>query len=115
MNVKLFVLLTKVTPMIIAFVHLVNIILSYHYCNDIPLNYLGGISILSIAYLYIASYTFKLCHYHRMFLHYSVLVDIINVYDFYIGIPISDLDLYQVLLTISIVTMFVIIYLKFFK
>lgn len=115
MNVKLFITLTKILPISIAFIHLINIILSYTYCSDIPLNYIGGISLLPILYLYAASYVFKLCNYYRMFLHYSVIVNFINVYDFYIGLPVDDLNLFMILITFSIITMLIVIYLKFFK
>lgn len=114
MNLRTFIILTKVLPISIAFIHLINIILSYFYCSDIPLNYIGGISLLPILYLYVASYVFKLCNYYRMFLHYSVIVDLINVYDYYVGLPLDDLNLFMILMTISIITMLIVIYLKFF-
>ena len=114
--VKLFVLATKVLPITIAVIHFINIIISYFYINDIMiLNYIGGISILTILYLYLASYTFKLCEYYRMFLYYSVIMDIINIYDYYIGIPITDIYMFMLSIIITIITMFVVIYLKFFK
>ncbi len=101
--------------MIIAVIHLLNMIISFLYGNDIFLNYIGSISLLSVLYLYLASYTFKLCEYYRMYLHYVVIVDIINIYDYYIGIPISDIQIFILMMILTIITMFIIIYLKFFK
>lgn len=113
--VKNFVLATKMLPMLIAFIQVLNMIISFFYGNDIFLNYIGSISLLPILYLYLASYTFKLCEYYRMYLHYSILVNIINVYDYYIGIPISDIEFFILGLIITVIFMFIILYLKFFK
>lgn len=113
--VKKFMLLTKVLPMIIAFIYFLNSTISFFYGNDIPLNYIGGVSLLPIVYLYIASYTFKLCKYYRMYLHYIVTITIINIYDYYIGIPLTDISYYLLIVFITIITLFIIIYLKFFK
>lgn len=113
--VKRFVLATKVLPVTIAVIHLLNVVISFFYGNDIPLNYIGGISLLPILYLYLASYTFKFCEYYRMFLHYSVLINIVNICDYYFGIPITDIDYFLLMIFLTIIAMILIIYLKFFK
>ena len=112
---KTFVLVIKVTPMLLAFCHLVNTILSYFYIDCIFLNYFASISIISTAYMYLVSYLIKLCGYYRMFLHYCVIIDVINIYDYYIGIPITNIQLMFLYIIITIIVMFVILYLKFFK
>lgn len=114
-TIRKFILITKVIPILIAAVHCINSFLSFLGSNDIPLNYIGGISLLPIIYLYVASYTFKLCSYYRMFLHYSILIDALNIYDFYIGIPLDDTNYFILFVCITIVTMLITIYLKFFK
>lgn len=113
--IKNFVLATKVLPMIIAAIYFLNSTISFFYGNDIPLNYLGGVSLLPVLYLYLASYTFKLCEYYRMYLHYIVVINIINIYDYYIGIPIDDISMYLLCVLLTTITMFIIIYLKFFR
>ena len=95
--------------MVLALCHLLNCIFGYFGWNNVILGYISGISILTISYL------IKLCGYYRMFLHYCVIIDVINIYDYYIGIPITDIELFFLFTIISIITMFVIIYLKFFK
>ena len=112
---KLFVLVSKVLPMILAFCHLLNCIFGYFNWNNIILGYISGISILTIGYLYLVSYIIKLCEYYRMFLHYCVIIDIINIYDYYIGIPITNIQLMFLYIIITIIVMFIILYLKFFK
>lgn len=113
--IKNFVLATKVLPMIIAAIYFLNSTISFFYGNDIPLNYLGGVSLLPVLYLYLASYTFKLCEYYRMYLHYIIVINIINIYDYYIGIPIDDISMYLLCVLLTTITMFIIIYLKFFR
>lgn len=114
-QIKIFVLFTKYLPVLIAVIHFINTTISFFHGNDIPLNYIGGISFVFISYLYIASYTFKLCEYHRMFIHYTVLCNVLNIFDYYIGIPLSDVNYYILQIIITITTMFVVVYLKFFK
>ena len=113
--IKNFVLATKVLPIIIAAIYFLNSTISFFYGNDIPLNYLVGVSLLPVLYLYLASYTFKLCEYYRMYLHYIVVINIINIYDYYIGIPIDDISMYLLCVLLTTITMFIIIYLKFFR
>ena len=114
-SMKMFVLVTKVTPMLLAFFHLLNSILSFLGIEIVFLNYLACVSIISIAYLYFVSYTIKLCEYYRMFLHYCVVVDILNYIDYYIGLPIDDHNYFVLFIIMTIIFMFVTLYLKFFK
>lgn len=113
-TIKQFIVVTKITPISIAIVHLINEIISFIGLNDIPLNYIGGISIIPIIYLYYSSYIFNLCSYYRMFLHYSVVVNIINIIDFYIGIPLDYLQYIILHSIILLIFMLIIIKLKFF-
>lgn len=110
-----FILATKVLPILIAIIHCLNTIISFIGGNDIFLNYIGGISLLPVIYLYFASYTFKLCNYYRMFLHYSILINVINTYDYYIGVPINLTQFIALFVIITIMTMLIIIYQIFFK
>ena len=101
--------------MVLALCHLLNCVLGYFSCNNVILGYISGISILTVSYLYLVSYLINLCRYYRMFLHYCVIIDVINIYDYYIGIPITDVELFFLFTIISIITMFIVIYLKFFR
>ena len=46
-----------------------------------------------------------------MFLHYILVTDIINVIDYYVGIPIEDLELLMIHGTITGLVLFVILHL----
>lgn len=108
-KVQLYII--KVIPMVMAFICLLNSILSYFNIDVCILSYLGSCSVLMLIYLYIASYVFKFCEYHRMFLHYIVVNTILNTYDYYIGIPLNDLHLLILYLSITGVFLFLLLYL----
>ena len=108
---KLTIGVLKVIPMLLALVSLLNSALSFIGIDLIILSYIGCTSLLSISFLYLASYCFGFCNYHRMFLHYVVINDLLSVYDYYIGIPISNLSLFLTHIIITGVTLFIILHL----
>ena len=57
---KTFLLVTKVTPMLLAFCHLVNTILSYFYIDCIFLNYFASISIISTNNIHVPNNLFQI-------------------------------------------------------
>ena len=89
---KVTVIVLKILPILLAFITLLNSILSYFNIDLVILSYVEGVSLITILFIYVAFYTFKFCEYHRMFLHYIVVTWIINIIDLYIGIPINDLE-----------------------
>lgn len=105
--------LLKIIPMILAFTALLNSILSYFNIDLYILSYIGGISIFTMVFLYLSSYVFKFCEYHRMFLHYVVVTWIINTIDYYIGIPINDLEYLCLQLIIAGISLFIILLLYY--
>ena len=80
----------KYIPMIISLFYLINTITAF-IGIDIPiLSTISGMSLLTWIFMYIATIVFNFCSYHRMFLYYILIVDIINIIDYHISIPISD-------------------------
>jgi hypothetical protein len=55
--------------------------------------------------MYLAAFVFRFCIYHRIFLDYTVLSTCITIYDYYIGIPITNAGL----VTLQLGLFFVII------
>ena len=103
----------KLIPMVLAGLQGLNTIISYF---GIHIKAFAHCFVFClIGFVYIASYLLKFCEYHRMFLHYIVIIYIINCIDYYIGIPITDVELFFLFTMISIITMFIVIYLKFFR
>lgn len=107
---KITVIVLKILPMLLAFITLLNSILSYFNIDLVILSYIGGVSLIPILFIYITSYTFKFCEYHRMFLHYIVVTWIINIIDLYIGIPINDLEYPCLQMIVAGISLFLILY-----
>lgn len=103
--------LLKAIPMLLALVALFNSILSFLGFDMAILSYIGGTSLLPLTFLYLASYVFHFCAYHRMFLHYIVVTDCINIYDYHVGIPLQDLEMLCLYMIISGIFLFIILYL----
>lgn len=103
----------KVVPMLMAGITLANTVLSYVGIQLIYLSYIGGISLLVLIRFYITSYTYKFCSYHRMFLHYILVSNTLALYDYHIGIPLDDVDLFALNMMIAGISLFIILYLKF--
>ena len=103
----------KVVPMLMAGITLANTVLSYLGIQLICLSYIGGISLLVLIRFYITSYTYKFCSYHRMFLHYILISNSVALYDYHVGIPLNNINLFALNTIIAGVSLFIIIYLKF--
>jgi hypothetical protein len=101
----------KILPIVISGIYVLNTILSY--CGiDLPLfSYI--VQFLFISMMYILSHTFKFCKWHRIYIHYILLTLLINIYDYHIGIPISDKDLFIFYMMLTIICLFAATYIKF--
>ena len=87
-KVTLYVL--KVLPMIMAFSYLIMFVLANTVESFVVVPHILGTVISPLVFLYLTSYVFKFCAFHRMFIHYYTFVELLNVTDYYIRIPISD-------------------------
>ena len=108
---KLELICVKYIPILIALIVLINTILFYYDIYIDELNYIAGTSFLTLIPMYISSYVYKFCIYHRMFLNYILTHKIIETIDMYIGIPLSDGSLLTVYLVVAGVFAFLILYL----
>ena len=103
----------KVVPMLMASITLANTVLSYYGIQVPALSYIGGVSILVLIRFYLTSYTYRFCSYHRMFLHYIIVSNTLDAYDYYYGIEITDKQFLGVQLMIAGIFLFIILWLKF--
>lgn len=108
---KIELYLLKVMPMLLAAIYLINTVLSYYDIVLPALSYIGGLSFIPLLFMYISSYVFRFCSYHRMFLHYIVINDLINLIDYYYTLPISDWELFILHMSIAGISLFIILYL----
>lgn len=63
---KIELCLVKVIPMIYALLSLLNTTLSYFGIDVVILSYIGSVSFITLLLLYVTSYVFKFCEYHRI-------------------------------------------------
>lgn len=108
---KIELYLMKIMPMLYALLSLLNTVLSYLDIDCVILSYIGSVSFITLLFLYITSYVFKFCEYHRVFIHYTTITWILNIIDLYIGIPISDVAYLGVQLIVAGICLFTILYL----
>ena len=108
---KIELYLVKVIPMVYALLSLLNITLSYFDINVDILSYIGSVSLVTLLLLYVTSYVFKFCEYHRMFIHYTTVTWILNIIDLYIGIPVSDIGYLGIQLIVAGISLFIILWL----
>lgn len=100
----------KIIPFILALVCFVNTTLSYFNIDISLLSYIGGISLLPLLFLYLSSYVFRFCMFHRLPLHYLSINLVLNVIDDYIGIPISNRGMYSLYLMITFLFIILLVY-----
>lgn len=107
--------LIKTIPIAIALIALLNTILSYFYIEVPLLSYIGGVSLFELMFLYLSSYVFKFCIYHRLPIHYITINWLLNIYDYYIGIPLNNKNIFLMYMIIAGITILLILYFKFKK
>lgn len=107
----------RVLPMIMAFSYLAMFALANTIEDLVIIPHLLGTVIAPLVFLYLTSYVFKFCAFHRMFIHYYAFIELLNVTDYYIRIPISDeaITTLHDSVTIVFLVMVVITYIIKFK
>lgn len=100
----------KIIPFVLALVCFTNTTLSYFGMDISFLSYLGGISMFPLVFLYLSSYVFRFCLFHRLPLHYLSINLILNVIDDYIGIPVSNRGMYSLYLMVTFIFIILLVY-----
>ncbi len=111
---KLLIIALKFIPILTALCYMSSTIFNYFGYNIEPLSNIGGMSLLTWLFIYLASIVFNFCSYHRAFLWYIFIDDTFNIIDYYITIPISTdniLMLHNILIGITLFTV-LILYVK---
>ena len=107
---KLLLIMLKYIPMLIALFYVINTATAY-IGIDIPvLSNIAGMSLLTWVFMYLSAIVYKFCLYHRMFLYYILATDIINIIDYYVGIPITNFELLMLHSVITGISLFIILY-----
>lgn len=109
---KLELIYVKYSPMLIALGLLLNSILCYFHIYTLYYvgGYLFGVSLLTIGHMYNSSRVYKFCKYHRMFIHYIVVNNILNSMDYYLKLPLSSENLICLHIFVAGIFLFLILY-----
>lgn len=110
---KILLFTVKFIPIVMAVSYMADDVLMYFGIDTVLINYFSGISVTSLVFLYLTSYALKFCPYHRVPLHYIVVCNTISIYDYYIGITISDVDFLAMQLAVFMLFTLLYIYLRF--
>lgn len=100
---KLFLIIIKYYPSICIVSEIGYSLCEYLKTDGILFTFLGGCTLISLLFLYIASYVFRFCYLYRLSLHSTLLVNVLAMYDSFIGIPISDLNILRIYLIILLI------------
>ena len=117
---KVDLFLLKLLPVIMVISHIIasygaifKVVSGAAIIIQIVSHYLGLV-IAPIAFMYISSHVFQFCNYHRMFIHYIAVIELMNVTNWYFQLPITN-ELYngiQVTITITFAILALIMYIK---
>lgn len=82
--------------MTISMFYILNTVLCWLGIDAPVLSNIAGVSLFTWLFLYLSSVVFQFCIYHKMFLYYILVEDLINIYDYYFEIPISDVRILEI-------------------
>ena len=117
---KVDLFLLKLLPVIMVISHIIasygaifKVVSGAAIIIQIVSHYLGLV-IAPIAFMYISSHVFQFCNYHRMFIHYIAVIELMNVTNWYFKVPISNLlwNSIQDVITIGFFIAAIIMYIK---
>lgn len=107
---KIFLIALKYIPVLITLSYIINTLLYWFGIDLSVLSNISGMSLLTWLFMYIATYVFRFCEYHRLLLYFILVNDGINIYDYYFTIPLEDhimLELHTALIGILVIVLLV--------
>lgn len=107
---KLLIQFLKVLPMILALCNCLNTYLSFYGYEAPIVSYIGGISFTGWLFIYLAAIVFRFCIYHRMFLYYVLLNNLLSIYEYHLGFPVSDATFIRTYTFITGIFLFLILF-----
>lgn len=108
---KIELLLIKFIPILISFINIIDLVFLYFKMQFPIFKYVGGMSCMTLIFLYVSSYVFSFCNYHRMFIHYLFISWIFGIINQYFGILNYYKNYCIIQFIIAGVSLFIILYL----
>lgn len=87
---KLTIATLKVLPMIMVLGYFLMLIGFYFDSKYMLIPHILGTVIPPLIFIYITSYVFKFCAFHRIFIHYYAFINILNTSDHYLHQYVDD-------------------------
>lgn len=107
---KLFLGFLKILPMIMAAIYLGNTVLSYFNIESRAFSYMSSLGIIPWAFIMFASYRLHFCEYHRMFLWYIIVNNLICWIDEEYALPIDNWNYFILHIAIAGIFLFLVLY-----
>ena len=107
---KITLLILKVIPMLLALCSVVNMLFDVFMVDSFIMSAIGGMSLLPMLFIYIASFAFGFCSYHRMFIYYVFVTNAVTWIDYLVGIPVSNKTLFMFHFIILGLFLFLVLY-----
>lgn len=94
---KLMIFTLKILPAVMASSYVIEMISIFlGFGTQVLVNFIGMI-VAPILFMYLASYVFKFCEYHRIFIHYVLILEILTTVKWYYPVIVTS----QLVLNIS--------------
>lgn len=84
---KITVKLLKLLPMIMVLSYFIMLGLSFVADRYVVIPHVLGTVIAPLVFIYLISYVFRYCTFHRLFIHYYVFIQLLNVIGHYHWLP----------------------------
>ena len=98
--------LAKSIPIIISAVFLLDSFISYYYIDQFVFSSLFGVAVLPLLFVYISSFAFGFKLSNRVFIYFIVICWVLDIIDYYIGIPLSETALIILKISMAGLTVF---------
>ena len=118
LNKQLYLLeikLLKILPFLTAFIYFINTILSAFGIDISALSYISGMSLLPIIFVYLSSYVFKFCEYHRIFIHYVLILEILTTVKWYYPVIVTSELVLNISFILSGLLMLCVVFFNVYK
>lgn len=107
---KLFLGFLKIIPMVLAIMFLLNTILSYFYIDWPTISYISSVGLIPWLFIYFAADVFHFCQYHKMFLWYILVNNVLCWIDYKFTIPVSNKSLFLIHIMVAGIFLFLVLY-----
>lgn len=107
---KLFLGFLKIIPMVLAIMFLLNTILSYFYIDWPTISYISSVGLIPWLFIYFAACVFHFCKYHKMFLWYILINNVLCWIDYKFTIPVSNKSLFLIHIIVAGIFLFLVLY-----